>query len=199
MSSAHEVDPGSAPRRGAISLAQLFAAFSQMGLSGFGGVLPWARRVIVEQRRWMEPAEFTALLGLCQFLPGPNVINLAIVIGSRSQGWRGAIVAPLGLLAAPFLIVLGLGTLYGRYGHLAEVQAALRGMSATAVGLTVATGIKMAAGLRGRRLAPSLAVLTFLAVAVWRIPLLLALLVLAPAGIVLAAGRGQHQQRPEGR
>src|SRR5574343_1295737 len=92
-------------------LRALFLGFSAVGLSGFGGVLPFARRMLVEQRRWMSAEEFNAQLGLCQFLPGPNVINLAVVVGKRYQGVAGAIVAPLGMLAGPFLIVMLLAML----------------------------------------------------------------------------------------
>ena len=87
-------------------LKALFLGFSSVGLSGFGGVLPFARRMLVEERRWMSAEEFNAQLGLCQFLPGPNVVNLAVVVGKRCAGLSGAIVAPLGLLAGPIVIVL---------------------------------------------------------------------------------------------
>jgi chromate transporter len=97
--------------------------FSSVGLSGFGGVLPFARRMLVEEKRWMTAEEFNTQLGLCQFLPGPNVINLAVVVGKRYQGLAGAIVAPFGLLAGPFVIVLLLALLYDRYGNLPMAQA----------------------------------------------------------------------------
>ena len=96
-------------------LRALFFGFSSVGLSGFGGVLPFARRMLVEQRGWLSAEEFNAQLGLCQFLPGPNVINLAVVVGKRYCGLAGAIVAPLGLLAGPLVIVLLMAMLYDRY------------------------------------------------------------------------------------
>ena len=96
-------------------LRALFLAFSSVGLSGFGGVLPFARRMLVEERQWMTAEEFNAQLGLCQFLPGPNVVNLAVVVGKRYQGALGAIVAPVGLLAGPLAIVLVLALLYDAY------------------------------------------------------------------------------------
>ena len=103
-------------------LRALFLGFSAVGLSGFGGVLPFARRMLVEERQWMSAEEFNAQLGLCQFLPGPNVINLAVVVGKRYQGLRGAIVAPLGLLAGPLVIALLLALLYDAYGSLPLAQ-----------------------------------------------------------------------------
>ena len=115
-----------------VSLGQLFRGFCLIGLSGFGGVLPWARRYIVERYRWLPPAEFAALLGLCQIMPGPNVMNLAVCLGSRFHGWRGALAAPLGMMLAPMLIVLAFGLAYLHYGELAAVRAMLRGISAGA-------------------------------------------------------------------
>lgn len=172
-----------------ISLRELFLGFMHIGMTGFGGVLPWARREIVERRQWLDSEEFTAMLGICQFMPGPNVVNLSVVIGTRFQGWLGAVAAPFGLLAAPFAIVVALGALYSRYGDLAAVQAMLHGMSAVAAGLIIATGLKMAADLRGRRVAQLLTAATFVAVGLLRLPLPLVMLVLAPLGMAWAARR----------
>ena len=172
-----------------ISLAALFYGFSKIGLSGFGGVLPWARRMIVERLGWLSSAEFTALLGLYQFMPGPNVINLAVVIGARFQGRRGAIVAPLGLMLGPFLIVLALGALYTQFGELSLVQAMLRGVSAVGAGLIAATGVKMAMDMRRNPVALALMVATFVAIAWQRLPLPALMLTLAPLAIALAAWR----------
>ena len=87
----------------------LFAGFFMVGVCGFGGVLPWARRMIVEQRKWLTPAEFTEMLGLCQFLPGGNIMNVTIALGSRFRGVPGAIACFLGLMTAPVAIVIGAG------------------------------------------------------------------------------------------
>ena len=170
----------------AVSLGELFVGFTQIGLSGFGGVLPWARRTIVERRRWLDSEEFTATLGLCQFLPGPNVVNLSVVIGRRFQGAAGAIVAPLGLMLAPFLVVIAFAVLYGRYGDLPVAQAMLRGMAAVGAGLIIATGLKMGVDLRRRPVALALVVATFVAIALlrWSLPLLM--LGLAPLSVLLA-------------
>ncbi|EGO94170.1 chromate transporter, partial [Acidiphilium sp. PM] len=106
------MDPES-PRPG---LAELFAGFFAAGLSGFGGVLPFARRIMVERRGWLTGAEFADLFSLCQFLPGPNVVNLAAAFGARQRGPKGAVVAIAGLLAAPVVIVIALGAVYERIG-----------------------------------------------------------------------------------
>src|SRR5262245_53757391 len=96
-------------------IIDLFRGFLILGLTGFGGVLPLARHMVVDQRRWMTGAEFTELLSLCQFLPGGNIINLSVAIGLRFRGIRGAIAALVGLIAAPIVVVLVLGVIYARY------------------------------------------------------------------------------------
>lgn len=178
--------PATEPVLATVSLRQLFFGFCLIGLSGFGGVLPWSRRYIVERYRWLQPDEFAALLGLCQIMPGPNVMNLAVCLGARFQGRRGALVAPLGMMLAPLLIVLALGLAYLRYGELAPIRAMLRGISAVGAGLILAAGLKMLWEYRGRWLAASLVALTFVAVALLRLPLLWVVSALVPLGIVIA-------------
>lgn len=172
-----------APR---VTLGQLFRGFCLIGLSGFGGVLPWARRYIVERYRWLPPDEFAALLGLCQIMPGPNVMNLAVCLGARFQGWRGAVVAPLGILMAPMLIVLGLGLAYLHYGELAPVRAMLRGISAVGAGLILGAGLKMLFEYRRQAASVALVALCFVAVAWLRLPMLAVVALLVPAGILVA-------------
>lgn len=167
-------------------MRQLFGGFCLIGLSGFGGVLPWARRYIVERFRWLPPAEFAALLGLCQIMPGPNVMNLAVCLGARFQGWRGAIVAPLGMMLAPMAIVLALGLAYLHYGELAAVRAMLRGISAVGAGLILAAGLRMLFEYRRQGLAVGLAALVFVAIGWLRLPMLPVVALLLPAGIVVA-------------
>src|SRR5258708_12528749 len=105
-----------------VTLAALFIAFAKIGLCGFGSLLAWAHRVIVDERHWMSEAEFAETLSLCQFLPGPEIANVSIYVGSKFRGPIGAIVALLGLTAAPLAVGLGLGTLYLRYPHPAGLQ-----------------------------------------------------------------------------
>ena len=122
---------------------QLFIGFSKIGMSGFGGVLPWARRTLVEREKILTSEEFSAILGICQIVPGPNVVNLAVCVGSRFGGARGAVAAVLGLTLGPIAIVMLLATLYKHYNHLDAVQGILRGISAVGVGLIASTGFKM--------------------------------------------------------
>lgn len=157
-------------------LRALFLGFSAVGLSGFGGVLPFARRMLVDERRWMSGEQFNTQLGLCQFLPGPNVINLAVLVGKRYQGLAGAVVAPLGLLAGPLAIVLLLALLYDRYGSLPLAQGMLRGIAAVGVGLLFATAWRMGMALKDKAYFLPFAALTVAAIAFFRWPMPLVML-----------------------
>jgi chromate transporter len=163
----------------------LFTGFFIVGVCGFGGVLPWARRMIVEQRRWLTPPEFNEVLGLCQFLPGGNIMNLTIVLGSRFRGVAGAAACFLGLMTAPVAIVIGLGVVYDRYAGFPPVRRAFVALSAAAAAYLLASAWKIAMPLRGRKLAIGIAFCTFLAVAVLRLPLAMAMPVLAIASSLL--------------
>ncbi|HEX2940337.1 MAG TPA: chromate transporter [Rhodopila sp.] len=167
------------------SVFDLFAGFLMVGVCGFGGVLPWARRLVVEQRKWLTPAEFTDMLGLCQFLPGGNIMNVTIALGARFQGAAGAIAALFGLMAAPVTIVLALGVIYDRYAGVPAVHRAFIALAAAAAGYLLASAWKIAAPLRGRPLAMAIAGCTVVAVAVVRLPLLFALPALALASTLL--------------
>jgi chromate transporter len=112
-------------------------------MSGFGGVLPWARRTLVERDKILTSEEFSAILGICQIVPGPNIVNVAVCVGSRFAGARGAIASILGLTIGPVFLVLGLAVLYDHYSHLDSVKGILRGISAVGVGLIASTGLKM--------------------------------------------------------
>jgi chromate transporter len=161
------------------TMFDLFAGFFIVGVCGFGGVLPWARRLIVDQRRWLTQPEFTDMLGLCQFLPGGNIMNVTIALGARFRGVPGAIAAFLGLMTAPVAIVIGLGVIYDQYADMPPVRRAFVALSAAAAAYMLATAWKIAAPLRGKKLAIAIAVCTFVAIAVLRLPLLAALPVLA--------------------
>jgi chromate transporter len=149
----------------------LFLGFSSVGLSGFGGVLPFARRMLVEERQWLSAEEFNTQLGFCQFLPGPNVVNLAVLVGKRYHGVPGAIVAPLGLLAGPLAIVLLLALLYDRYGSLPLAQSMLRGIAAAGCGLLLAMAWRMGMAIRDKPIFLPFTVLTVASVAWLRWPL----------------------------
>jgi chromate transporter len=168
------------------TLGQLYRGFFHVGARGFGGVLPWARRMLVEERRWLTAAEFTDLFGLCNFLPGPNTINLSIVVGARFHGVRGALTAFAGILTLPVMVVLSLAVLYDRLGHVPGVDGVLRGVGAAAGGLVLATGIKMAEALPRTVRALTFLGLAFVAIGVLRWPLLPVLLTLAPLSVASA-------------
>jgi chromate transporter len=170
-------------------VAELFIRFTQVGVSGFGGVMPWARRMLVEERHWLSDEEFSEALSLCQVLPGPNIVNMAVSVGTRFRGARGAIAAVLGLLCAPFAIILVLGAFFTHYADLPAVSAAFRGVSAAAAGLVVAMGLKMAASRRLRSPMAAFALAAFVCVALVRLPLGAFLLVAAPASVAAAAWR----------
>jgi chromate transporter len=165
-------------------LRALFLCFSSVGLSGFGGVLPFARRMLVDVQQWMTAEEFNAQLGLCQFLPGPNVVNLAVLVGKRYQGVAGAIVAPLGLLAGPFVIVLLLALLYDRYGNLPLAQSMLRGIAAAGCGLLFAMAWRMGMAIKDKPLFLPFTALTVAAIAGLRWPMPVVMVV----GLLLSGG-----------
>ena len=166
-------------------LAGIFTGFFMIGVRGFGGVLPWARRTIVEERKWLTATEFTEVLGLCQFLPGGNIINVSVAVGSRFRGGPGAIAAILGLMLAPVAIVIGLGAIYDQFAEQPVVRRAFAGLAAAASAFVLTASLKIAAPLRGRWLAMAITVLTFVAIAVVRLPLPLAMPVLAVVSVLL--------------
>ena len=170
------------------SLAELFRAFALVSISGFGGALPWARRTIVEQKRWMTTEEFNETFALSQFLPGPNVINFSVVFGSRFGGPVGAVVALAGLLGPPLLIVMVLAVLYEHFGGIETLSRILVGITAAATGLLIAVVAKMAAPLFQKRWnsAPVFAILAFTGVALMHWPLPYVFLGLAPFSIAFA-------------
>ena len=169
-------------------LLDLFVAFALISLSGFGGVLAWSRRMLVEERKWMTAEEFNDAYALCQFLPGPNVVNLSVVFGRRIRGLAGAVVALVGLIGPPFVIVTLIGFIYARWGEVAALQRMLLGIAAAAAGLMLGTCAKMALPLLKDRLglAPLAAVATFASIGVLRWPLYGALAVLVPLSIAIA-------------
>jgi chromate transporter len=169
-----------------VSRSALFWGFLTVSLSGFGGVLPFARRMLVERKRWLTETEFVDLLSLCQFLPGPNIVNVAVCLGARWHGPMGSLIACTGLLVAPFCLVLTLAALYTRYGEIGPVRNALAGVSAAAAGLVVATGIRMAMPYIKRRRALLFGAITFAGVALLRLPLVAVLAVMVPLSIAAA-------------
>jgi len=171
------------------SLGDLFLGFLWIGARSFGGVLPWAYRTLVEERRWMTHADFTETIGLCQFLPGPNIGNASIVLGKRWFGLAGSIVAFLGLMALPFVWVLALFVVYNDFAEQPLLRSIVTGVGAAGAGLFIGTAIKLGRALVTKPFAVALIATCFLLVAVGRI----SLLAVIPAGVaiaLLAARRG---------
>jgi chromate transporter len=163
-----------------VSRLEVFLAFSRISLSSFGGAIFWARYQLVERQRWLTEREFADVLTLGQLLPGPNVLNLTVMVGYRFAGPSGAGAAVAGFLGWPFLVVIGMGVLYEQYGGLPQVQQALAGMSIVAAGLLLATVVKLAKVLP-RHWRPWLfGALSFIGVGIMRWPLLWVMGALAP-------------------
>lgn len=179
-------DPLPPAQPSSVGLAALFFGFLKVGLSGFGGVMPFAQRMLVEERAWLTEREFTEVLSLSQFLPGPNIVNMSIILGNRFGGPLGSVVASLGLMLMPFLIVLALTALYARFAGLDAVRGATAAVSSAATGLIIAMGLKMARPLAKTGWQVVIVALGFIALALWRVPLLWALLALAPLAVACA-------------
>lgn len=172
-----------ASERPPVTVLDLFLAFGRVGITGFGGVLPWARRMLVEERRWLTEEEFVNLLSLAQFLPGGNVMNLSVCVGARFGGALGAVAALSGLMLMPVVIVLCLATLYARFSNVPTVEAMFHGLSSGAAGLVVATGLKMLLSLRRNPRALAFVALTIVAMAFLKLPLLLIVVTLLPLSL----------------
>jgi chromate transporter len=178
------------PRPAPQSLRQLFWAFNGLALQGFGGVVAIAQRELVDKHQWLTREEFVEDWAVAQVLPGPNVVNLSLMIGDRYFGVRGGLVTLAGMLTIPMLIVLLMAGLFAGVSDSTAVQGALRGMGAVAAGMIAATGLKLFAALKqnvlGATVCWSLAAMTFIAIALLRVPLIWVLLVLGGAGALWA-------------
>jgi chromate transporter len=168
-------------------LLELFMTFAKISLAGFGGVLIWTRRAIVEQHGWMTADEFNETFALCHFLPGPNVVNLSLVFGSRFRGIAGGLAAFAGLLGPPMVIVTALAALYSRFGEIDALRRTLAGVSCAAVGLLLSVMVRMMLPLIKKRDLVGLALLAavFVAVGLLRLPLPLVLAVAIPLSVAV--------------
>lgn len=157
------------------SLTELYWSFTGLALQGFGGVLAVVQRELVDKRRWLTREQFVEEWSVAQVLPGPNVVNLSLMLGDRFLGPRGALVAVAGMLSFPLVIALALLVAFSGVQEHPGVQGALRGMGAVAAGLITASGIKLIPALRrnslGAMVNALLATATFVAVALLRLPL----------------------------
>ena len=169
------------------SLITLFTAFAKMSLAGFGGVLVFARRGIVEQHRWMTADEFNETFALCHFLPGPNIVNLSVVFGARFRGLAGGVAAFAGLIGPPVVIVTILGVLYAHFGQVEALRRILAGISCAAVGLLISVVFRMMLPLVKRRDLVALVVMiaVFIAIGLARLPLPAVLLMAIPLSLAI--------------
>lgn len=183
--------PAAARRPG--SLGELYRVFNRLALQGFGGVLAVAQRELVERERWLERDEFVEILSVAQVLPGPNIVNLSLMIGDRFFGLRGAFTALAGMMLVPLAIVLVLAALYAQAAQHPVVSGALRGMGAASAGLIIATGLKLATSLRrnamGLPLCLAIGACSFVMVALLRWPLAWVIAGLGALGIAVAWAR----------
>ena len=171
------------------SLTDLFVSFTWLALQGFGGVVAVAQRELVEEKRWMTREGFVEDWAVAQVMPGPNIVNLALMLGDRHFGLRGALVGTAGLLTVPMLLVLALGFAYGQVADNPHVAGALRGMAAVAAGMIAATGLKLMPALKKHPLGVPACIIigaaSFAAIALLRWPLVYVLVGLGGASCVL--------------
>ena len=169
---------------------ELFLALSWLALQGFGGVLAVVQHELVERRRWLSKEEFVEEWAVAQVMPGPNVINLSLVLGARYFGWRGALMALLGLVSLPLMIVVAAAYAYSQFSDSTVVQGALRGMGAVAAGLIIGSGLKLLPALKRNVLGVSVCVFlglgAFVVIALLRLPLPVAVFGFGLVGCVLA-------------
>ncbi len=184
------------------SVRALFWAFSSLALQGFGGVLAVVQRELVEKKQWLTPDEFLEDWAVAQIMPGANVVNLALIVGDRYFGWRGALAALAGMLTLPLVVVLALTVALSGVADQPAVQGALRGMGAVSAGLIAGTGLKLIAALKGNAMGvlvcAVLAALTFIAIALLRIPLVWVLLGLGLPAMAWAYHQLLEQARHRG-
>ena len=170
-----------------VALAALFVGSLKVSLLGFGGGLVWARRIVVDQQRWLDDQQFAEILTLCQFMPGPNIVGITLCVGSRLRGPLGAVSAVAGFILLPWTVGLSIGGLLLQYAHLPVLQNTLGGISAAAAGLMMATGMRLLLPHRNRRTALLFAALAFTGMVFVKLPLLVVLLGLAPVSIAVAS------------
>lgn len=181
-------------QRRQVALGELFVAFLKVSLCGFGGGLIWARRVVVEQRGWLDEQEFAETLTLCQLLPGPNIVGITVCVGAKLRGAIGAITAVAGFVLLPWAAGLSLGAVILHYAQIPIIQGILGGLSAAAAGLLIGTGLRLLKPHRSRPTALGLAALAFVGMAFTRLPLLAVLIGLAPLSILATALESSRAQ-----
>ena len=175
---------------------ELFLGFAKIGLLGFGGVAPWARHIVVAEKKWLTERDYASILGVGQVLPGPNTVNSAIIIGDHFQGTAGALLAVVGLLCTPItvligilctpiMVLIGIALLYDRIAGVPSVDAAIGAGAAAAAGLVIGTAIKMARRLKPNLSAIAIGLAAFGSVGLLHVPMALAIALLGPINICL--------------
>ncbi|RZG47768.1 chromate transporter [Acinetobacter wuhouensis] len=172
----------------------LFLGFMKLGLMGFGGVLPLARHMIVEEQKWLSSDKFTDLLGVCQILPGGNIVNMAVAIGYDFAGAKGAFSAVFGLMLAPTVIVISLYQIYVNFQEIQLVQHMIQGLAAAAAGLLFATGFKMLKPLMKKKLTYFTILLTIIFMLLIKLPLALTLLILVTVNMSVLTFKRHSEQ-----
>jgi chromate transporter len=165
----------------------LFLVFLKIGLCGFGGVAPWARRIIVEDMGWLNEQDYAELLGVASILPGANTVNIAVLLGDRYGGFSGSLCALSGLLLMPLVILLGIAALYERFAIQADVKTAVAGAAAATAGLVIGTAVKMMQNLKPDLVALLSGGAIFVAVGLWQAPLAISLLIAVAISLALRA------------
>lgn len=174
----------------------LFIGFMKLGLMGFGGVLPLAHRMIVDDQKWLDSETFNNLLGICQLLPGGNIINMAVAIGYEFHGMKGAISSVIGLITAPTIIVIMIYQLYTQFQSYPTIQHMIEGLAAAAAGLLFAMGLKMLRPIFKNYLTLITLALTFIFMLVIKLPLVLTLVILVSMNIsVLSLNKVKGAQK----
>lgn len=159
-------ETGTPPR----SPGQLFIAFAWISMQSFGGALSFIERTVVRDKRWLSAKDFLGLYAISQVLPGPTGISFCVLLGDRFFGLRGAVATLGGFLLLPSVVVIGVASLFQQFQHVPQVQGALHGMGAAAVGLIVSTALRMSRTLRGNRVGIAVAAVSFAAVGLARLP-----------------------------
>jgi chromate transporter len=174
------------PPRPVPTVFDLFITYGKIGLIGFGGINAWARRVLVEEKRWLTDQEYAETLGLGQVLPGPNALNASIMVGDRFRGTAGAIAAPVAMFGGPLILLAGLAMFYDAYGEMPLVKSVLAGIAAAAAGMVLGTAAKMTQKIRPPPTLLAVGLCSFVAAGIFRVPLPYVVLGLAPFGIAAA-------------
>ena len=182
--------PNEVEARPPSTLGALFLAFLKVSMYGFGGPVVWVRRIIVDERRWLNDRDFADLLSFCQFMPGPNVVSMTVCIGAKFRGPAGALAALAGFILIPWTVGFALGTLLLSYAQMPLLQGILHGIAAAAAGLLIATGIRLLLPHRHRPIALVFAALAFAGLALAQLPLLVVVVGLVPLSIALARPDG---------